>query len=293
MKDAENLLLYLDKKEHFKVELKNFLTQIFLKAKLFSEGSIEFSSEWKDWLGQAVIGTGVIMSAAVIAALVAAGLLIAIPGITIPISIAGVGAGIAYNMYRTKKKKKEYQRIAHLINNASPEDIETIINHLADLYQDTIVFLTAKDMIKFAQAIALTITRAMRKGQVDCIDQLMNSNSLYTIIYQQRNHIPVKKIHTDRLDGYHKRNTASAMTKPGILCDGKIWVSAEGKPYKYGLIKCADEESEDLENNAQLHPLRKMSRRETRLLIERSIFAHYEKKKISEEEDSLLYNLNI
>lgn len=273
--DKINDLLFLDKKELFRMELSSQLASMCIRSKLFSEESFDFTPEWKENAVHALIGGSVVVSSGLIAILVATGVFVALPGVTIPIGLAGIGAGLTYNMYKTSQKKKEYGRIVALFHNRDwQEDIAHIVNHLVDLYENTIVFLTSRDTQKVAHAIAKVITRSIKKAKVEDMDELLNPLSLYTLLLSQKKHLPKKAIETSKLDN-RKRNIRSTLVKTGLYCGEKdtVFVRKKSRPNKYGVVFFKDpKDLEELVQQGDEESYKTLHHHEAIALINNSIY---------------------
>lgn len=227
----------------FHTELTNLLGIEFVKAKLFANGDINFSPDWKDNAVQALISSGVIISIGIITILITAGVIVLLPGITIPISLAGLALGIGYTKYHTAKKQKEYGRINTLFyQRKSEDDLVIIVENITSMYQQTINKLVAKDIPLFAQQFSKIIIRLMKKDKINEIDDLLQPCSLYKLITSQKTHIHKDNIAIQPADG-RRRNTYSAMFKMGLYSEehpDTVYIQTTSKPKsrpdKYGLL---------------------------------------------------------
>ena len=230
---------YEDNLSLFRLELTNLLGVELVKAKLFANGDINFSTNWKENTVQAMISAGVILTIGIITILVAVGVTVLMPGITIPISLAGVALSMGYTTYRTDKKQKEYNRINELFSHRKPEgDLAVIVDNITAMYQQTIKSLAIKDIPLFAKQFSKVMIRSIKKDKVDKIDKLLNSDSLYALLISEKKHISKDKIALEIADN-QKRNCRSAIVKPAIYSQKRphnVYKQPGSRPEKYGLL---------------------------------------------------------
>lgn len=260
----------IDKKDFFKSELLRLLQEA-CDVRLSAE-EVSFSSHWKDWAGEATIGTIAIASASIAALLASA---TASMGVGIGIGVAGIGMGMAYHQYRNKKKKNECERMAQLFQERDfTKDLNDMADTFLSLYENAITNLTQKDIKKVSAALSKVLVYLMMKGKIDDIEDLLNAPTLYHLLISNGQQIPKARIETESIDNF-EFNIRGLITKPGIYdeADEKIYVNANTRPAKYGLVcfKSAQdfEEYAGLFKKGQYHAL---SRHETNKLLAHSIF---------------------
>ena len=272
----------LDKKGFFKSELLRLLNEACEVR--FSAEDRSFSSHWKDWAGEATIGTIAIVSGSIIALLAAATVSM---GAGIGIGVTGIGMGIAYHQYRSKKKKNECARVAQLFQDRDfKKDLNDIADTFISLYENAIINLTQKDIKKVTAALSKILVYLMMKGKIDDIEDLLNAPTLYHLLILHGQKIPKSRIETESIHDF-EFNIRGLITKPGIYdeVDEKIYVNANTRPTKYGLVcfKSAQdfEEYAELFKKGQYHAL---SRHETNKLLAHSIFQPTPKTTVLPEE---------
>lgn len=241
----------------FKELFSRYMLFSILKARLLCGEDVDLAADWRDWSGQALIGTTTIVTTGVISILVAAGFTMALTGFAIPISLAGLGIGIGYNMHRTRKRKHEHARITRLFAGRDVQmDIEELANRLTELYSEVLDVLTRKDIQKFAFALGKLFIRGMKKKKIYTVEQqLFYAPNVMYFLRSQAHHLPKKKLEMAWINGnFGAFNIRSLVKKTGIRCAGSTLSFAPGnnteKVRKYGFVRF--ETPEDLQDFRQL-----------------------------------------
>lgn len=225
----------------FKIYCMQALINLCLKASLFSAEDVEFSPDWKDWLAQASIGGTTIVSTGLLTILISAGFIAAIPGLTIPIGLAGLALGIGYNQYRTNQKKEAYHRVGLLFEGRNTQEIrinlEKIKNNLAQLYAINLAQLRPEKAQKMAHVLTDCVIKGIKKGRLHDLNDLLDTSILMHFLVSEKKHI--KNIRFNRLKRQKKKwSTRSASYKPGIFINesGRVYQTTFSRPTKYGFI---------------------------------------------------------
>ncbi len=265
------------------------------EADLLAEGNINFNEGWKDTFAT----EGIALSAALIAAII--GLLgafsiisaVASAGAAIPVIVVGVAATIAFYKYREHVKQERYESASSILDRDGLNDeVRTMANMLADMYQVQLASCTVRDAHKLAAACVKAISADMLKNEKFRYREVQDNVSLQAILIRATNAIPKEKLSM-------KINTNSVYNTRGMITHSAYYIretdefyqTSKSKPTKYGVLFF--DTKTDLENyetilaetmrGCKKLKFTRMNANEVDALMQSSIFKTYQNDKIFSE----------
>lgn len=104
-------------------------------------------------------------------------------GVGFAISMASIGAGIAYNIYLYRSARKKYERLDAMLADPNAENtINLLSDKLAELYSDRLKIYNKEETAKFTRHCIDAISSALQDKKVDKFDQLLEGDTLKNIL---------------------------------------------------------------------------------------------------------------